>query len=458
MQEKSKKPGFSGYEIFVIALLAFLQFTVVLDFMVLSPLSAILLDELKISTSQFGVVVSAYAFSAGASGFLSSGFADRFDRKKLLLFFYTGFILGTLFCGLAPNYGALLAARVITGIFGGVMSSISFAIVTDLFSFERRGRVMGFVQMAFSVSQILGIPVGLYLANTLGWHAPFLLIVGISALVWFLVVFRLKPIDAHLKGQIKQNAFSHMWNTLSKKEHLRAFSVTTLLATGGFMLMPFGAAFSVHNLGISLEVLPVVYMVTGAFSMVMGPLAGMLADKIGKYKLFVFGSLVASAVIVYYCNLGTTPLVTVIFLNILMFVGITSRMVSNQALITAVPEAKDRGAFMGINSSVMQLSGGIASLIAGLIVVQTESGALENYNILGYVVVGTILITMILMKRIDTMVSRKQALRVAMKEHTGDLIHAEIDFAGGRQQEAGFVSSPNAEHTAGGAHEAPKPI
>lgn len=458
MQEKSKKPGFSGYEIFVIALLAFLQFTVVLDFMVLSPLSAILLEELKISTSQFGMVVSAYAFSAFASSLISSGFSDKFDRKKWLLFFYSGFIIGTFFCGIAQNYTALLLARIITGLFGGVMSATSFAIVTDLFSFERRGRVMGFVQMAFSVSQILGIPVGLYLANELGWHSPFLMIVAISLIVLVLVFLKLKPVNEHLKENNTTNAFVHMSNTFVNRDYLRAFSVTTLLATGGFMLMPFGAAFSVHNLGISLEVLPVVYMVTGAFSMVMGPLAGTLADKIGKYKLFVFGSLVASAVIAYYCNLGTTPLVTVIFLNILMFVGITSRMVSNQALITAVPEAKDRGAFMGINASVMQLSGGVASMIAGLIVVQTESGALENYNILGYVVVGTILITMILMKRIDTMVSRKQAMRVAMKEHTGDLIHAEIDFAGGRQQEAGFVSSPNAEHTAGGAHEAPKPI
>ncbi|MBI1221430.1 MAG: MFS transporter [Bacteroidetes bacterium] len=459
MQEiKRKKQAFGKYEIFVIALLAFLQFTVVLDFMVLSPLSAILLDELKISTSQFGLVVSAYAFSAGASGFLSSGFADRFDRKKILLFFYTGFIAGTLFCGLAPNYYALLAARVVTGLFGGVMSSISFAIVTDLFSFERRGRVMGFVQMAFSVSQIMGIPVGLYLANELGWHAPFLLIVAISVIVWFMVVTRLKPIDEHLKEKSEKNAFQHMLHTLSNRDYLRGFSVTTLLATGGFMLMPFGAAFSVHNLGIDIKILPVVYMVTGAFSIVMGPLAGMLADKIGKFKLFVGGSLIAATVILYYCNLGITPLVMVMALNVLMFVGITSRMVANQSLITAVPEPKDRGAFMGINSSVMQLSGGIASLIAGMIVVQNDSGYLEHYNILGYVVTGTILITILLMRRIDVMVRNKQRAKVELSTKASELLDAEIDFAGGRQQGVGFVSSSNAEHTAGGTNEAPKPL
>ena len=130
---------FSRYQAFVIAVLAFLQFTIVLDFMVLSPLSAILLDELSITTSQFGLVVSAYAFSAGASGLLAAGFADKFDRKKLLLFFYTGFIIGTLLCGIAPNYEFLLMARIVTGLFGGVIGSIIYAIITDLFNFVNHG-------------------------------------------------------------------------------------------------------------------------------------------------------------------------------------------------------------------------------------------------------------------------------------------------------------------------------
>ncbi|MCB0631928.1 MAG: MFS transporter, partial [Lewinella sp.] len=148
--------------------------------MVLSPLSAILLDEMHITTAQFGLVVSAYAFSAGASGLMAAGFADRFDRKKLLLFFYTGFIVGTFLCGIAPTYHLLLAARIVTGLFGGVIGSIIYAIITDLFELKVRGRVMGFVQMAFASSQVLGIPLGLYLANLWNWHAPFLLIVGVS--------------------------------------------------------------------------------------------------------------------------------------------------------------------------------------------------------------------------------------------------------------------------------------
>ena len=395
---------FSRYQAFVIAVLAFLQFTIVLDFMVLSPLSAILLDELSITTSQFGLVVSAYAFSAGASGLLAAGFADKFDRKKLLLFFYTGFIIGTLLCGIAPNYEFLLMARIVTGLFGGVIGSIIYAIITDLFNFSARGRVMGFVQMAFATSQILGMPFGIYLANKYGWHSPFILIVILSVVVIGLLVIYLKPINEHLALQVKQNAFKKMAKTISNRTYLKGFMATTLLATGGFMLMPFGAAFSVNNLGISLESLPLVYMITGVFSMMSGPIAGKISDSVGKYKVFLFGSSLAIIVILIYCNLGITPITWVIVLSVVMFIGITSRMVASQALMTAVPEPADRGTFMGINSSVMQIAGGIASAIAGLIVVQTENGQLENYPLLGYVVSGSIVITMIMMSIIHKIV------------------------------------------------------
>ncbi|WP_258098027.1 MFS transporter [Marinoscillum pacificum] len=398
---------FSQYQIFVIAVLAILQFTIVLDFMVLSPLSAILLDELSLTTSQFGLVVSAYAFSAGASGLLAAGFADKFDRKKLLIFFYTGFIIGTLLCGIAPNYEFLLMARIVTGLFGGVIGSIIYAIITDLFDFSARGRVMGFVQMAFATSQILGMPFGIYLANHYGWHSPFILIVILSVIVIVALIVYLKPINEHLALQVKQNAFKKMAKTITNKTYLKGFMATTLLATGGFMLMPFGAAYSVNNLGISLDNLPLVYMVTGAFSMMSGPIAGKISDSVGKYKVFLFGCILAIITILIYCNLGITPITWVIVLSVIMFIGITSRMVASQALMTAVPEPADRGTFMGINSSVMQIAGGIASSVAGLIVVQSEGGQLENYPLLGFVVAGSIVVTMIMMSIINKIVMQK---------------------------------------------------
>lgn len=399
-----KSKIFTRYEVFIIAILTILQFTVVLDFMVLSPLGAILMPELSITPAQFGMVVSAYAFSAGASGLLAAGFADKFDRKKLLLFFYGGFIIGTTLCAIAPDYHYLLWARIITGVFGGVMSSVSFAIITDLFKLEVRGRVMGFIQMAFASSQVLGIPIGLYFANEFGWHSPFVMIVIICIAVGILIIFFMKPIDNHLKIPSTRNPFQHLIQTIAKSFYLRAFAAATLLATGGFMLMPFASAFSVNNLGITLEQLPLLYMLTGIFSMVTGPLIGKFADQIGKYNIFVVGSIITMIVVPIYCNLDITAFWIVLVLNVIMFAGVSSRIISSSALLTAVPTPPDRGAFMSINSSVQQISGGIATFIAGLIVVQTPEGKLIHYDTLGYVVLGAILITIIMMHSIHVYV------------------------------------------------------
>lgn len=424
-----KEKIFTGYQIFVIAILAILQFTIILDFMVLSPLGAQLLEELNINTSKFGFVVSAYAFSAGAAGLLAAGFADKFDRKKLLLFFYTGFIIGTFLCGIAPNYHLLLMARVVTGLFGGVIGSISIAIITDLFAMEVRGRVMGFVQMAFATSQVLGIPIGLYLANHWGWHSPFLLIAGLSVIVFIAIALKLQPINAHLALQLNQSAIKHLTKTVSQPRYLRAFAATTLLATGGFMLMPFGSAFSVNNLGLTLEQLPAVYMITGICSMIAGPMLGKLSDRIGKYQTFVAGSVLSMILVLIYTHWGITPLWEIILLNSVLFIGITSRMISSSALMTAVPDPAERGAFMGVNSSVAQISGGIASAVAGMIVFQNETGFIEHYPTLGFVVVATMAITIGMMYMINKYVQSK-IKKPPVSPLEQNLLDNEIEVAG----------------------------
>lgn len=406
-----KEKVFSGYQLFIIALLAILQFTVVLDFMVLSPLGAQLMKVLHLTTSQFGLAVSGYAFSAGLSGMLAAGFADKFDRKKLLLFFYTGFIIGTFLCGIAPDYYFLLTARIITGFFGGVISSISYAIISDLFQLKVRGRVMGFVQMAFATSQVMGIPVGLYFANRVGWHAPFLLITGVSLLEFIAIAVYLRPIDGHLKILSDRNPFQHLFKTLTHSEYLLVFIFSTLLVTGGYMLMPFGSAYSVNNLGIPMGQLPILYFVTGIFSMAAGPLIGTLSDVIGKFKVFGLGSLLAIVIILFYVNLGLSLFWLVILLNTLLMMGVLSRLISSSALITAIPESNERGAFMSINSSVQQISGGIASVIAGLIVVQSGDGKLKHYDTIGYIVVASILVTIIMMRFINKFVMKKTQLQ-----------------------------------------------
>jgi predicted MFS family arabinose efflux permease len=376
----------SSYQKFVMFLLAITQFTVVLDFMVMSPLGDVLMKSLSINPTEFGVAVSSYAFSAGLSGLLAAGFADKFDRKRLLVFFYSGFIIGTFFCGLAETYETLVAARIFTGIFGGVMGSVSMAIVTDLFELNQRGRVMGIVQMGFAASQVLGIPVGLYFANLWGWHAPFMMIVVLAIIIILVLILKLNPVNEHLSLKNERNVLAHFRHVLLLKNYRIAFLSTALLSIGGYLMMPFGSAFAVNNLGVSQEQLPVIFMFTGMSSLVVMPLVGKLSDKYNKFKLFTIGSICAIVFVLIYTNLGPTPLYLIIPLNIFLFMGIMSRMIPATTLTSAIPNMQDRGAFMSINSSLQQIAGGLATLMAGFIIVQKDKfSPLENYPILGFI-------------------------------------------------------------------------
>ena len=405
--EQELQRGFSRYQSGLVALLAFVQFTIILDFVIMSPLGAILMPALDITAAQFGIAVSAYAFSAGISGVLAAGFADRFDRKRILLFFYTGFAVGTALCALAPNFHLLLLGRIVTGLFGGVVGSVVLAIITDLFPLHLRGRVMGFVQTAFAASQVLGIPVGLFLANRWNWHIAFGAIVVMAVAVIVAVLFLMRPVNEHLRLKQEKNAFAHLIATVSEPTYTLAFAVTTLLATGGYMLMPFGSAYTVHNLGIDIEHLPTIYLVSGLFSIVTGPLVGRATGAFGNFPTFMFGTVMSIVMVLIYTHLGQVGLALVILVNVLMFVGIFSRMIPSQALISAIPAARQRGSFSAIGASLQQLSGGLGSVFAAVIIAENADGSLQHFDRLGYVVVGTSLVALLAMYFVQKQVARK---------------------------------------------------
>jgi len=388
---------FSRYQKGVVGMLAFLQFAVILDFMLMAPLGAVIMPALGIGPGQFGLVVSAYAFSAGVSGLLAAGFADRFDRKAMLLFFCTGFVLGTLWCGLAQSYETLLMARIATGLFGGVIGSVVLAISTDLFPPQMRGRVMGWVQTAFAASQVLGIPVGLYLSNRWNWQLPFLAMAVLGLLGTLVVAWQMKPITDHLQLPQEHSAGKHLLHTLTEPRYLLAFATTALLTTGGFMLMPFSSAYTVGNLGIALESLPTVYFVTGLCTIFFGPLIGKAADALGQFRVFLFGSLLSIVMVLIYTHLGPVSLPALVVINAVMFVGIFSRMIPFRALASAVPAVTHRGSFNAVSASLQQLFGGIASVIAGHIISLGAGGKLQHFDRVGHVVVATSLAALALL-------------------------------------------------------------
>ena len=388
---------FSSYQKFVIAVLAFMQFTIILDFMIISPLGAMMMPTLNITPHQFGWAVSSYAFSAGVSGFLAAGFADRFDRKRLLLFFYGGFMLGTLLCALANTYPLLLLARIVTGLFGGVIGSVALAIATDLFPLEMRGRVMGIISTAFAASQVLGLPAGLFFANRWDWHAPFFAILAFALPAGLIIMLHMKPVADHLVLKQERSPLMHLIHTVAEPRFYLAFTLVTLMPTGGYMLMPFGTAFIVNNVGLSFAVLPVIYLITGLSAVFTGPLVGKASDRFGKFPTFCFGTAISMIMVLIWTNIGHVPLAWVIVINVILFAGIFSRMIPAQALISAIPGPTQRGAFNAVSASLQQLAGGISASVAGLIIVQRPTGPLEHFDWIGYIVVAVALASLVLM-------------------------------------------------------------
>jgi predicted MFS family arabinose efflux permease len=388
---------FSGYQKTVIAILGFLQFTIILDFMIISPLGAIVMPTLHISPQQFGFAVSSYAFSACVSGFLAAGFADRFDRKRLLLFFYFGFMLGTLLCALATSYPLLLLARVVTGLFGGVIGAVAAAIVTDLFPLEMRGRVMGIISTAFAASQVLGLPAGLYLTRYWDWHAPFFAIVAVGIPAGLVIMLFMRPVVGHLALTQEHSPLMHLIHTITEPRYRRAFLLVMLLPTGGYMLMPFGTAYIVNNVGLAFTVLPLIYLVTGVSTIFVGPLVGKASDSFGKFPMFCVGSLITLIMVPIWTQIGRVPLATVIVINVVLFAGIFSRMIPAQALVSAVPEPTKRGSFNAVSASLQQFAGGLSAALAGWLIIQRPNGSLAHFDWVGYLVMAIALVTFALM-------------------------------------------------------------
>jgi len=294
-----------------------------------------------------------------------------------------------------------------------VVGSTVLAIVADTFPLQVRGRVMGYLQTAFAASQVLGIPFGLFLANHWNWHVAFGAIVVLALAVMAAILLLMRPVNAHLKLKREKNAFAHLIATVAEPNYTLAFGVTTLLATGGFMLMPFGSAYTVHNLGIDIAHLPTIYLVSGLFSIVTGPLVGRASDAFGKYPTFAFGSAVSVVMVLIYTHLGHVSLATAILVNVLMFVGIFSRMIPSQALMSAIPDPSQRGSFSAVSASVQQLSGGLGSVLAAAIIAQAPDGSLIHFDRLGYIVVTTSIVSLIAMYFVQKSVARRTGTAIA---------------------------------------------
>jgi predicted MFS family arabinose efflux permease len=365
-----------------------INFIHIVDFMILMPLGPQLMRIFEISPREFGLLVSSYTFSAGISSFFGAFFLDRFDRKKILLWVYVGFAIATLGCALSPNYPILLAARVLSGIFGGLTSALILAIIGDVVPGSRRGRAMGLVMAAFSVASVLGVPMGLFLASLSDWHMPFYILTVLSVLSLGMIIRYIPNITDHLKNDlVRPNPMVVIRRVTGNSNQMRAITLSVMIMFGQFMIIPFLSAYTVANIGFTEMQLTYVYMAGGAFTIFTSPWVGKLSDRYGKLRIFTIFMVLNVIPIAVITNLGVTPIPFVLMISTMFFVTSNGRYVPAAAIITGTARPENRGSFLGFNSAIQQIATGFASLIAGIIIGENAAGELTNYNVVGYIAI-----------------------------------------------------------------------
>ena len=385
----------------LLIILASVNFTHIMDFMIMMPLGPQLMKLFSITPQQFGFAVSAYSITAAVSGFASAFFVDRFDRRKVLLFAYIGFVIGTFSCALAPSYLLLVGARVLAGFFGGMIGAQVLSIVSDTFEYERRGSAMGVLMTAFSLASVAGVPCGLWLAAHYSWHMPFLAIGAIGILVIFGIILWVPPINKHLReGQPRRNPLHVLTDIFKTPNQMRALTLSIVLMLGHFSIIPFIAPALVGNAGFRENQIFLIYLVGGALTIFTSPFVGKLADLKGKHRVFVAFALLSLIPVWLITNLTPMPIWIILLISGLFFVAANGRMVPTQAIVSGVVTPQNRGGFMSINSSMQQLASGIAANIAGAIVVEGSNGRIENYAWVGYFSMVLILASVFLAGRV----------------------------------------------------------
>ena len=399
-------------EVLILATLAAIQFTHIVDFMIMMPLGPQFIRLFNISPSEFGLLVSCYTFSAAISGFLGAFFLDRFDRRSSLLFLYGGLIMGTAWCAVAQGYAMLAFGRIIAGAFGGMLTAVTFSIIGDVIPEHRRGAASGTVMASFSIASIAGVPFGLYLANHFSnWHAPFIFLVGICCITWWFARKYTPPIKQHLDKDANhhQGAIASVWESLKDPNHQRALAMSACTVFGGFAVIPYISPYMVGNVGLTDAQLPLIYFFGGALTMFTSRWIGKLADRYGKPKMFLIVNLCALPTIFALTNLPRVHLTLALIVTTVFMVAISGRMVPAVSMITSAAQPHLRGSFMSLNSSLQQLFSGSAAFIAGHMIAKASDGSLLYYDLVGWVSIGSIAVSLIL----------SRFVRIAIPTHQG---------------------------------------
>ena len=384
----------------LILLMAAVQFTHIVDFVIMMPLGPQLMRNLNINPTQFGIVVSSYTFSAAISAIIGAFFLDKYNRKTAILFLYVGFIIGTLFCGLSSNYEILVAARIFTGAFGGLLGSLVLSIVADAVPPQELGKAIGIVMGAFSLASVIGIPLGLMIANYYSWNVPFYFVSALGSIIAIFIFYYMKDMKNHIVTSNSEKWHSIVSKILNSKNQRNGLLLTFLLMSGHYTVISFLSPYMVSNVGFSEKQLSLIYLIGGFVTFFTSPIIGKYSDKFGKVKVFTFFSILIIPMILIVTNLPQISVAIALTLTTILFIIIGGRVIPATATVTSTVEPSQRGSFMAFNSAIQQLGSGFAAFTAGAIVFKNESGIYENFNYVGFLAVAINIVAIIIISKI----------------------------------------------------------
>ena len=396
-------------ELALLATLAAIQFTHIVDFMIMMPLAPQLMRLWGIGPQAFGVLLSAYTFAAAVSGLGAVLIVDRYDRRQALLFVYAGFTVATALCGIAPGYESLLGARILAGAFGGVAGALILAIVADVIPYARRARANALVASAFSLAAIAGVPAGLWLAALSSWRTPFLAVAAIAVVVGVAAWWLIPPIASHVAHGRSQNALARLRSVVTVRNHWRAFAFIVSLMLAGFTVIPFLAAYSVANVGLTEAELPVMYMAGGLATLVTAQVIGHLADRYGKKRVFAVIAIASIVPILWVTHFPRASLVAFLPVSVVFMVLVTGRFGPAMALVSGSAEPRVRGSFMSLNAAIQQAGAGVAAFVSGSMVGKVATGELTGYGDVGWLAAAFTLVAIALAFRIHVVDARDAA-------------------------------------------------
>jgi predicted MFS family arabinose efflux permease len=389
-----------GRERLLLLTLAGIQFTHVVDFMIMMPLGPQLTALFLISDAQFGLLVSAYTLAAGVSGLLAAFFVDRFERKRLLLSLYAMFALTTLGCALAPTYGMLMLARVAAGMFGGILSAMTQTVIGDVIPFARRGRATGLVMTSFSLATVLGVPGGLFLANHAGWHSSFIAIAVACTLVGAMAVFSMPRLDRHVAQAKDRKLLFAIRGVLADANHRRALVLSSCMMFAAFTVIPYITIYMQANQVLLPTEIPLIYLCGGVVTLLSARWIGGLTDRVGKRVMFQRMLLLSMLPLTVTTLMQTAPLALVLFVSSSLFFCMNARMIPGMALLTSAAQPQFRGTFMSLNGAVQSVSMGLATWLGGLLIQRNAQGQVTHYWLCALAAVAASLFAYALAQRV----------------------------------------------------------